>query len=67
MTLMKAKKPKHDGNLEMVKQQMIKADSLKFSFNMPRSMHRKFKVKATNEGKEMTDILISAILLYLDE
>lgn len=68
MSLIQVKKPKLDNpGLEKVKKQMIRSGCLKFSLNIPRAIHRKFKIKALNNGKEMKDIIMPMILKYIEE
>jgi len=68
MTLIQVKKPKPENNqLEKVKRQMIKSGCLKFSLNIPRSIHRKFKMKALSEGKEMCEVIMPMVLKYIEE
>ena len=68
MSLIQIKKPKiTNKRLEKVKRQMVTGGCLKFSLNIPRSIHRKFKIKALNNGKEMKDIIMPMILKYIEE
>jgi hypothetical protein len=68
MSLIQIKKPKSENpNLEKVKKSMIKRGCLKFSLNIPRAIHRKFKSKAYGEGKEMCEIVLPMILKYIEE
>lgn len=46
---------------------MIRRGCLKFSLNIPRAIHRKFKMKALSQGKEMKDIIMPMILKYIEE
>ncbi len=68
MSLIQIKKPKLENNhLQKVKKQMVRSGCLKFSLNIPRAIHRKFKVKALSNGKEMKDIIMPMILKYIEE
>jgi hypothetical protein len=68
MSLIQVKRSKPENNqLERVKRQMIKSGCLKFSLNIPRAIHRKFKVKALQEGKEMCEIIMPMILKYIED
>lgn len=67
MALIQIKKTKPSENLEKVKKSMIRRGCLKFSLNIPRAIHRKFKLKALSEGKEMKDVIMPMILKYIEE
>lgn len=68
MSLIQIKKPKlGNEQLEKVKRQLVRGSCLKFSLNIPRSIHRKFKIKALNNGLEMKDVIMPMILKYIEE
>lgn len=66
MSKIEIKKPK-EGNdkLDKLKQKMLTSDCVKFSLNIPRHIHTKFKMKAAEDGKEMKDVLLPIILKYI--
>lgn len=65
---LKIKKPHpNSAFLNKLKEGMLKGGCCKFSMNIPRPIHKKFRIKALKEGKEMKDILMPTILKYIEE
>lgn len=67
MAILSAEKPTANDarviqRIEKITRKINNCDGKKINFNIPRSLHRKFKIKAEMEGKSMTDIIISYII-----
>lgn len=69
MTLLNAEQAKieKEKRYERLKKQMQNSDCLKFSMNIPRQIHKKFKAAACSEGKDMKEILMDNIMKYLEK
>jgi hypothetical protein len=40
-------------------------NTVKFTVNIPESLHRSFKTQASSEGRQMSDIVLSLLISYL--
>jgi hypothetical protein len=68
MTIIDVKKPKESNErLKGLKNKMLNSNCVKFSFNLPRHVHVKFKMRAIEKGEEMTEAMRDMILNYIDK
>ncbi len=65
--VIKARKPRGvlNSKLDRIKRKAIVADSMKFTLNLPRSIHIDFKNKCWSEGTLMSDIVRAMIMNYI--
>lgn len=52
---------------EKLRKQMINADCVKFSINIPRVLHKKLKSASASEGKDMKDVIMESVVTYLEK
>lgn len=66
MSILKKGKPRENTNVIDMREEIKNGSKfVKFSMNIPRTLHRKFKRKAFLDDKEMKDILMDAIDNYM--
>lgn len=67
MSIIEVKRTK-DGNerLKRLKNKMLTSDCVKFSLNIPRHLHTKFKTKASENRTDMKTVLLASVLNYLE-
>ena len=64
--MLKKRKGREDENLVPIREQLVGNRYVKFSLNIPRSLHKEFKVRAFADERDMSDILLAAIDDYLN-
>jgi hypothetical protein len=67
MSIIKVKKTRlNDERLKKMKNKILNSDYVKFSMNLPRHIHKRFRIKASIDGVDMKDILMPIILKYIE-
>lgn len=59
-------KRQKEKRMQLLIKQLTNSDCIKFSMNIPRPIHKKLKICAAREGKDMKDVIMSYILKYLE-
>lgn len=65
MTFLKAKTVKNERTKDLVEEMKQRSKFVKFSMNIPRSLHEKFRRKSFLDDKDMKDVLMEAIDKYM--
>ena len=66
MSFLKKGKPRENPKIEILKKELKNGSKfVKFSMNIPRSIHEKFRRKSFLDDKDMKDILMDKINDYL--
>lgn len=66
MKYLKKGKPRENNKLDVLRAELSTGSKfVKFSMNIPRSLHKEFRKKCFLEEKDMKDILIEAIKKYM--
>lgn len=52
---------------ERYRRKMLNSDTVKYTMNMPRHIHKKVKRKALYEGKSIKDIIMENLLKYIEK
>ena len=67
MTFLKKSVPRENSHIEMLRDELKNGSKfVKFSMNIPRSLHLEFRKKAFLDDKDMKDILTEAIRTYMN-
>jgi hypothetical protein len=69
MTMLNAEEARieKEKRMERLRKQMLNSDCVKFTMNVPRQIHKKFKTAAASEGKDMKTVIMDNILKYLEK
>lgn len=66
MSFLKKGKPRENQKVDAMREELKNgAKFVKFSMNIPRPIHEKFRRKSFLENKDMKDVLMDAIAIYL--
>jgi len=66
MTILKKGKPRENNKVDLLKMELNNGSKfVKFSMNIPRSLHKEFRKKCFLEDKDMKDVLLEAIEQYM--
>lgn len=66
MTTLKKGKPRENNKLDVLRAELSTGSRfVKFSMNIPRSLHKDFRKKCFLEEKDMKDVLLEAIDNYM--
>lgn len=66
MTILKKGKPRENNKVELLREELTTGSKfVKFSMNIPRTLHKEFRKKCFLDERDMKDILLEAIEQYM--